>query len=127
MDSDLNPENWFRDGQWWRDCDNLDELLDTLWMDWVEMRRNHLDEPDRRESFSLPHEETSDNDDRSIQELIKDFCNTVIDAEKEEKSVGEDETCTNSIMICNTVGLRPNRKKGKCKDKGLTPLNICQG
>ena len=45
--SDLNPENQFKDGHWWRDCNDLDGLLDTLWVDWVEMRRNHPDEPDR--------------------------------------------------------------------------------
>ena len=88
-------------------------------MDWAEMRRKHPDEPDRRESFGLPHEETADNDDISVQELIKDFCNAVVDAEKEEKSISEDETCTNPDMTCNTIGLRPNVKKRKAKDEGL--------
>ena len=117
--SDLNPENWIRDGLWWRDCNDLDGLLDMLWMDWAEMRRNHPNKPDRKEYFGLPHEETSDNDDRSVQELIKDFCNAVIDAEKEEKEISENETCIFLDMTCNTIGLRPNAKKGKAKDKGL--------
>ena len=99
----LKPENWFREGHWCRDCDDLDELLDMLWMDWAEMRRKHPNKPDRRESFGLPHEETSNNDDRLAQELIKDFCNAVIDVEKEEKSISEDETCTNLDMTCNTI------------------------
>ena len=86
----------------------------------AEMRRNYADEPERRESFGLPCEETSDNNDRSVQELIKGFCNTVRDVEKEEKSVGEDEICTNPNMKCDTVGLRPKGTKGKSRDENLT-------
>ena len=49
----------------------------------------------------------------------------MIDAEKEEKLVSEDEMYTNPNMICNTVGIRPNGKKGKSKDEGLTyPENM---
>ena len=39
--------------------------------------------------------------------------------EKEGKSISEDETCTNLNMTRNTIGLRPNVKKGKAKDKDL--------